>query len=136
MGSGGTSFGSGSVTPQIRIDSAIATRYTTEIQGTSAASQRALCDTLCGATLYRTGETRKSMAAESQYWSLQNPLTPGYAGQMGMPGVNPDFIMGGSLNPGASVLTNTAQGLGSNAGGGAQVVTSPNGVGVQWFVMP
>lgn len=76
------------------------------------------------------------MAAESQYWSLQNPLGPGYAGQMGMPGVTPDFIMGGSLNPGASVLTNPARALGANVGGGIQVVTSPSGVGIQWFVMP
>lgn len=76
------------------------------------------------------------MAAESQYWSLQNPLTPGYAGQMGMPGVSPNFLLGGSLNPGGPVITNAARGLGVNYGGGIQVVTSPGGVGIQWFVMP
>jgi hypothetical protein len=102
----------------------------------TAGARAALSDAQSGATLYRTGELGKSMAAESQYWSLQNPLTPGYAGQMGMPGVKPNFMMGGSLNSGASVLTNTAGGLGTNAGGGLQVITSPGGVGIQWFVMP
>jgi filamentous hemagglutinin len=100
------------------------------------AARAALSDAQSGATLYRTGQLGESMAGESQYWSLQNPLTPGYAGQMGMPGVAPDFMMGGSLNPGASVITNTARGLGANAGGGLQVITSPAGVRIEWFVMP
>jgi RHS repeat-associated protein len=114
----------------------IRTPYKMEAQSMSASARTALGETKAGATLYRTGQLGKSMAAESQYWSLQNPLTPGYAGQMGMPTVAQDFIMGGSLNSGASVLTNAASGLGVNVGGGVQVVTSPMGVGIQWFVMP
>jgi len=76
------------------------------------------------------------MATESQYWSLQNPLTPGCAGRMGMPEVSTDFLMGGSLKPGASVITNKAPRLLTNSGGGIQVVTSPYGVDISWFVMP
>ena len=76
------------------------------------------------------------MSAESPYWSLKNPLTPGYAGQMGMPGVTPDFIMGGTPRPGTSVITNEAAGLGANAGGGIQVVTGPGGVQTDFFYMP
>jgi hypothetical protein len=70
------------------------------------------------------------MAGESQYWSLQNPaLSADYASQMGMPGVATNFVMSGTLNQGAAVVTNEAAGLGANAGGGIQVVTSPGGVG-------
>jgi hypothetical protein len=77
------------------------------------------------------------MAGESQYWSLQNPLlNPNYASQMGMPGVTPNFIMGGTLNPGASVIANEAGALGANAGRGIQIVTQPGGVGNLWFHMP
>jgi hypothetical protein len=77
------------------------------------------------------------MTGESQYWSLENPLlNPGYANSMGMPAVTPDFVMTGTLNPGASVITNEAPGLGVNAGQGIQVVTSPGGVGNLGFHMP
>jgi hypothetical protein len=77
------------------------------------------------------------MAGESQYWSLENPLTsPGYAAQMGVPGGTPNFVLQGTLNPGASVITNVAPGLGVNAGGGIQIVTSPGGVGNLIFTMP
>jgi hypothetical protein len=81
------------------------------------------------------GQLGESMAGESQYWSLTNPLSPGYASQMGMPAVAPDFIMGGTLAPGASVLTSEAAALGANAGGAIQVVTSPGGVTGLWFHM-
>jgi hypothetical protein len=76
------------------------------------------------------------MAGESQYWSLTSPLSPGYASQVGLPGVTPDFIMGGTLAPSASVITNEAAALGANAGGGIQVVVSPGGVTGLCFHMP
>lgn len=53
-----------------------------------------------------------------------------------MPEVSTDFLMGGSLKPGASVITNKAPRLLTNSGGGIQVVTSPYGVDISWFVMP
>lgn len=44
--------------------------------------------------------------------------------------------MQGTLNPGASAVTNEAAPLGANPGGGIQVVTSPGGVGSLTFTMP
>jgi RHS repeat-associated protein len=116
---------------------AIQTPYALEVQSASAEAQAALDAAQNGATLYRTGTLGSNMAGESQYWSLENPLTsPGYAGQMGVPGGTPNFVLQGTLNPGASVITNVAPGLGVNAGGGIQIVTSPGGVGNLIFTMP
>jgi hypothetical protein len=119
-----------------RVRPSIATPYAVEIQGLSTGARTALGEARSGATLFRSGELGRSMAAESQYWSLQNPLTPGYAGQMGAPAVNTNFLMGGSLRPGAPVITNQAMRIGSNRGGGIQAVTTPGGVEIYWFVMP
>ena len=116
---------------------AIQTPYALEVQSASAEAQAALSEAQNGANLYRTGTTGSNMAAESQYWSLENPLTnPGYASQMGVPGGTPNFVLQGTLTPGASVITNEAAALGTNAGGGIQVVTSPGGVGNLIFTMP
>jgi hypothetical protein len=116
---------------------AIETPYALEAQSSSAEAQAALGQVQSGATLYRTGTLGSNMGGESQYWSLQNPLTtPGYASQMGVPGGALDFVLSGTLNRGASVITNEAAALGSNAGGGIQVVTSPGGVGNLTFTMP
>jgi RHS repeat-associated protein len=114
----------------------ITTPYGVETQSTSAEAQAALAQVQDGATVYRTRALGENMAGESQYWSLENPLTnPDSANQMGMPGGQPpNFVMAGTVNPGASVVTNEAAGLGANAGGGIQVVTSPGGVSVVWFV--
>jgi hypothetical protein len=114
----------------------IATPYAVEVQSASAEAQAALLQAQNGATLYRTGELGQSMAGESQYWSLQNPLSPGYANGMGMPNVQPNFIMTGTLNQGAEVITNEAAGLGTNAGNQIQIVTQPGGVGNLGFHMP
>jgi hypothetical protein len=116
---------------------AIETPYALEVQSASAEAQAALSQAQNGATLYRTGTLGSNMAGESQYWSLQNPLTnPGYASQMGVPGGTPNFLLQGTLSPGASVITNEAAALGSNVGGGIQIVTSPGGVANLIFTMP
>jgi RHS repeat-associated protein len=116
---------------------AIQTPYALEAQSASAEAQAALGEVQNGATLYRTGTLGSNMTGESQYWSLENPLTsPGYASQMGVPGGTPNFVLSGTLNPEASVITNEAAALGSNAGGGIQIVTSPGGVGNLTFTMP
>ncbi|HEX3627107.1 MAG TPA: choice-of-anchor Q domain-containing protein [Verrucomicrobiae bacterium] len=115
----------------------ITTPYAVEAQSSSTAAQTALAQAQNGATLYRMGQTGVSMTGESQYWSLQNPLLdPNYANSMGMPGVTSDFIMTGTLNPGASVIANEAPGLGANTGNGIQIVTEPGGVGGLTFHMP
>lgn len=115
----------------------IATAYGTEVQSLAPEALDAPSGVQNGATVYRTGALGENMAAESQYWSLENPLTnANYGNSMGMPaGGTPNFVMGGSLNPGASVVTNAAPGLGANVGGGIQVVTSSGGVGNIWFIM-
>jgi hypothetical protein len=116
---------------------AIETPYALEAQSASAEARAALSQAQNGATLYRTGTLGSNMAGESQYWSLENPLTsPEYASQMGVPGGTPNFVLQGTLNPGASVITNEAAALGSNAGGGIPIVTSPGGVGNLIFTMP
>ena len=80
-----------------------------QLKSASVEAQAALAQARNGATLFRTGQLGGSMAGESQYWSLQNPLlNTNYASEMGMPGVTPNFIMGGTLNPGASVIANEA----------------------------
>lgn len=113
----------------------IVTPYATEVQSSSEEAQAALSAAEDGAPLYRTGQLGKSMGSESQYWSLENPASPGYAQRMGMPSVNPNFVIQGTLQDGASVITNEAPGLGMNAGNGIQVVTSPGGVSSQYFMM-
>jgi hypothetical protein len=86
--------------------------------------------------VFRTGELGESMAGESQYWSVSNPLSPGYGSGIGLPDVTPDFIMGGTVAPDAAVITNEAAALGTNGGGDIQVVTSPGAVTGLWFHMP
>ncbi len=117
----------------------ITTPYAVEAQSASPDALDALADAQGGAMLYRSGSLGDNMAAESQYWSLQNPLlAEDYANQMGLPtaGGGQPFVMGGTLNPGASAITNEAPGLGPNIGGGIQVVITPGGVNTTFFFMP
>ena len=115
---------------------AIQTPYALEVQSMSVEAQAAIAEVRGGATVFRAGQLGESMAGESQYWSLSHPLGPGYASQVGLPGVTPNFIMGGTVSPGAAVITNEAAALGANAGGGIQVVTSPGAATGLWFHMP
>ncbi len=90
-----------------------------------------------GASLFRAGKLGESMAGESQYWSLQNPLeAASYASEMGLPNLNPNFVMGGTLANGAGAIANGAAALGANAGGGIQIVTEIGMVVGLWFHMP
>jgi len=107
---------------------AIQTAYRVEVQATSAEALAALGQVRNGATVYRTGTLGSSMAGESQYWSLMNPASPGYASLMGVPAGAPNFVLSGVLRPGACVITNEAAALGANAGRGIQVVTEPGDV--------
>ena len=127
----------GTVLPRLLLGrGAIETPYALEMAGTSVKARVAIAAARNGATLYRAGELGKSMAGESQYWSLRNPLSPNYASKLGMPGVKMNFMMGGTLDPEASAIANEAASLGANVGGDAQIVTSPNGVTNLWFHMP
>ncbi len=89
-----------------------------------------------GATLYRIGTMGRSQAAEAQFWSLENPSSPGYADRYGLPQqnvANANFIETGTLKPGAPFVTRPAPPVGQNAGGGIEVVTNPGSVDMSYF---
>ena len=90
-----------------------------------------------GATLYRGGTLGRSAGPEGQYWSLENPLSSGYANKYGIPAENisnMDFIETGTLKHGANVITRPAPGVGTNLGGGIEAVVPPGSVKVNSFI--
>lgn len=89
-----------------------------------------------GATLYRIGTTGKSQAAEAQFWSLENPLSAGYAQRYGIPASNiknANFIETATLKPGTPFVTRPAPAVGANKGGGIEVVVPESGVQMRAF---
>ena len=88
-----------------------------------------------GAVLNRGGTLGQSHAGEGQFWSTDNPLSPGYAERNGIPAKNypPDFICSGTLCNGAPFITREAPGVGKNQGGSIEVVTEPGGVKLNYF---
>ena len=104
-------------------------------------AQAALQQVQSGATVYRQGQFGVQNTADAQFWSLNNPATtPGYAGSMGMPAGSaaPDWIMGGTVQPGAPVITRPAPAGpgGVNPGGNIEAVVNPGDVQGSWFHMP
>lgn len=82
------------------------------------------------------GTTGKSQAAEAQFWSLQHPLSAGYASRYGLPAENAlkaNFIEAATLRSGTSFITRPAPGMGANVGGGIEVVVPSGGVQMKWF---
>jgi hypothetical protein len=78
----------------------------------------------------------KSQAGEAQFWALEDPNSPGYASRYGIPPENvsnADFIETGTLKPGTDFVTRAAPPVGTNPGGGIEVVTPPNGVQLDYF---
>jgi len=89
-----------------------------------------------GATLFKIGTLGKSEAAESQFWSLEHPLSSGYANKFGIPEsnvFNADFIISGRLKTGVDFITRNAPGVGINNGGGIEVVAPANSISIDWF---
>jgi hypothetical protein len=122
--------------PQSAVTEGIATPYGLAKQSQKASALAARADVERGATLYRMGTTGTSQAAEAQFWSLENPLTPGYASRYGLPAeniANANFIEAATLRPGTSFVTRSAPGIGSNVGGGIEVVVPSGGVQMTWF---
>jgi hypothetical protein len=80
----------------------------------------------------------QSAGPEAQFWSLESPLSPGYAERYGIPAenMNFDFIESGTLNPGTNFITRSAPGIGANGGGAIEVVTPSGGVTLNLFSMP
>ena len=92
-----------------------------------------------GQSIFRAGNFPRSAAAEGQYWSTQSPLSSGYANSVGAANLGastPEFIMGGSVRPGANFITRPAPPYGGNAGGGLEIVTDPNALRLDFFHMP
>jgi RHS repeat-associated protein len=116
--------------------SGIKTPYDIATQSQSAEAITARIRVAQGATLYRIGTMGKSAAGEAQYWSLEHPLTPGYAQRYGVPQenlVNANFIETAVLKRGVSFVTRPAPEYGTNLGGGIEVVVPEGGVQLQSF---
>ncbi len=114
----------------------VATPYGDALQSVDAAALVARTQVEQGATLYRIGTLGKSQAAEAQFWSLENPATPGYAARYGIPPENvlkADFIETATLKPGVKFITRPAPAVGTNPGGGIEVVVPPGGVSMKLF---
>ena len=114
----------------------IKTPYGIANQATDAASMAARGQVENGSILYRIGKTGKSQAAEAQFWSLENPLSAGYAQRYGLPASNvknSNFIETATVKPGTLFVTRPAPGVGSNTGGGIEVVVPQGGVQMRSF---
>lgn len=118
------------------IPRAVSTPYGEAFQSLDSAAIAARAKVEQGATLYRIGTLERSQAAEAQFWSLENPATPGYAARYGIPEenvLNANFVEKATVKPGAIFVTRPAPGVGGNPGGGVEVVVSPGGVNMKWF---
>jgi hypothetical protein len=74
--------------------------------------------------------------AEAQFWSIENPNTPGYAAKYGIPPENvasANFIEIATIKPGTPFITRPAPGLGVHGGGGIEVVVPSGGVNMTYF---
>lgn len=115
---------------------AIETPHGLASQGTSRAAMAARAEVESGTTLWRIGTTGRSAAGEAQFWSLEHPLTPGYASRYGVPPrniIDADFIESAVLRPGSPFITRGAPGFGPNIGGGIEAVVPEGGVWLRGF---
>jgi RHS repeat-associated protein len=114
----------------------IDTPYGSALQGTSEAALSARTEVEAGASLHRVGTLGKSQAGEAQFWALEHPQTPGFAGRYGIPPenvANYDFVEQARLGEGVPFITREAPAVGTNPGGGIEVVVPPGGVEFNWF---
>ena len=115
--------------------SAIRTPQGLAVQSQSVAALDAISQVQNGATLYRIGTIGRSNVADAQYWSLENPLSPGFAERYGIPPENvatPDLVITAKLKPGySSFITRPAPGVSTNGGGMIEVVTEEGAVDLQ-----
>jgi hypothetical protein len=118
------------------VTSRVVTPYGDALQSTSIKALAARGEVQNGATLYRVGTTGKSQATEAQFWALEHPSTPGFAERYGIPPENVknfNFIEAATLKSGTTFVTRRAPGVGTNAGGGIEVVVPQGGVQMKWF---
>ena len=116
----------------------IKTSYGKVFQSSSTIALEARSQVEQGAWLYRGGKLGRSAGPEGQFWSLENPLNPGYAEKYGIPVKNTafDFVEVAVLKPGAIFITREAPGTGNNSGGGIEVVVNAGEPKLQYFHMP
>lgn len=91
-----------------------------------------------GATLFKGGRLGTSAGPESQFWSLENPLSPGYAQRYGIPPNNAafDFVETATLRPGSPFIVRAAPGVGPHGGGALEIVVPPGSARLTGFAMP
>jgi filamentous hemagglutinin len=112
------------------------TPYGPAIQSASQPAMEARSLVRAGVPLYRIGTLGRSQAADAQFWSLEHPASPGFAGRYGIPPenvANYDFVEQGQLMEGTPFITRTAPAVGANPGGGIEAVVPPGGVDLNWF---
>lgn len=117
----------------------IETPHGTALQGLTPEAQALQQSVAAGQPIYRGGNFPKSAGPEGQYWSPQNPLTPGYANSVGAANMGmrpPDFILGGRIRPGGNFITRPAPPFGGNIGGALEVVPESGCVQIDFFCMP
>lgn len=119
----------------------IDTPYGPANQETTETALNALNQIKNGAPLYKYGTLGKSNGIESQFWSLENPLSnPNYINSFGIPAENlagqNTFILVGQALPDANFITRAAPGVGSSLGGAIEAVFESFGVRLTGFFMP
>ncbi len=87
---------------------------------------------------YKIGRIGKSEAGEAQFWALENPLSPGFEARFGMPPGNLrkggiTFVEIGELKPGTPFVTRPVPPVGTDPGGGIEVVVAPGGIELRSF---
>ena len=122
--------------------SGISTPYGIAKQSLSQDALNAASEAAKGKTLYKVGTFGRSEAAESQFWSLEDP-TPyldnpqAFANKYGIPAENlltgNLFIIKGQLGKGQNFITRPAPPVSGSTGGSVEVVTNPNGVSIESF---
>jgi hypothetical protein len=97
------------------------------VQADDAASLALRDQVLQGASVFKGGRVSSLPATESQFFAAESPTTVGYAARYGIPEKNLpfDWISEGTIRPGSPFVTRPAPGVGSNLGGGREVVTVP-----------
>ena len=113
----------------------IETPYGKAFQNTTGEAIKVKVYVQSGGDLYRGGKLGHSNTTNAQFWATDNPLTPGYADKYGVDFSKLDYIIKGKLKSGEQFITRPAPGLGSNKGGGIEVVTPPNSVDFDYFIM-
>ena len=117
-------------------DKKVATPYGDAIQSIEPEALKARTEVENGATLYRIGTMGRSETIGAQFWALEHPFSEGYASRYGIPPenvANSNFIMTGKLKEGSDFITRPAPPVGTNSGGGIEVVTPTDGVEIITF---